>query len=196
MRCLIGIIFRLAVTLLAVVLLLGLIAFLLPHQVLTVDSGNVKGDVIVVLGGGTDQRRPERAAELYREGNAPLVLVSGFGDTDRSVRLLMQNGVPESAIRIEGDSMSTLENARFSVPLLRRMGARRIILVTSWYHSRRALACFESVAPDLTFYSRPCYWAYARRDWNLQDTRGHIEDEDIKLLGYWICYGIWPFTLR
>ncbi len=168
------------------------IAILFPQQILTVDSGPVHGDVIVVLGGGTDQGRPEWAAKLFKEGEAPIVLVSGYGDDQLTVRLLRQNGVPHEAIQVENASTSTLENALYSTRMLREMGARRVIIVTSWYHSRRALACFRHVAPDLQFYSRPSYSFYARSEWDRQDTRGHIRTEYVKLLAYWPLYGVWP----
>ena len=58
--------------------LLAAAAWFFPQQVLTVDSGPVKADVLVVLGGRPD--RAVRAAELFQQGAAPKVLVSGLGD--------------------------------------------------------------------------------------------------------------------
>jgi hypothetical protein len=57
--------------------------------------------------------------------------------------------------------------------LLRQMGAKRVIIVTSWYHSRRALACFEHYAPDIKFYSRPSYFGYVGKT---EDGRQRAED--------------------
>lgn len=165
-----------------------------PQRLLTVDSGNVKADVIVLLGGGS-QERPERAAELFQTGAAPRILVSGAGDNDLNIHLLETSGVPASAISSEDKSISTLENAQFSVPLLRKMKARRVILVTTWYHSRRALACFEHVAPGMTFYSRPSYFAYPRRQWTQRNVNICVKAELVKLPGYWLWYGVWPFPL-
>ncbi len=172
---------------------IGGIAYVFPHGLLTVESGEVKADVLIVLGGGPDER-PARAAELYKAGAAPLVLVSGFGDYEVSMRILKKDGVPESAIFGESRSISTLENARFSIPLLRQKGARRVILVTSWYHSRRAMACFRHAAPDIEFFSRPAYLTYPRSQWGRLNTSSHIRIEYMKLLGYWIWYGVSPFV--
>src|SRR5262245_7382850 len=61
---------------LALLLLLGLVAFLFPHQLLSVDSGDVHGDVMVVLGGGYGER-PDRAAELFKAGVAPKIILTG-----------------------------------------------------------------------------------------------------------------------
>lgn len=175
-------------------LLLGLAAVLFPRQVLTVESGPVTADAIVVLGGGVPDR-PQRAAELFKAGAAGKIIVSGRGDDLDYKQLLKQNGVPETAILLEGHSRTTFENASFSTPLLRALGARRVIIVTSWYHSRRALACFQHLAPDLQFYSRPAY---------LDDTvqtpaaereaqNHYMRLEYPKLLGYWLWHGVCPF---
>lgn len=167
---------------------------LLPQKFLTVDSGDVRADVLVVLGGAAPER-PRRAAELYLAGVAPLILVSGEGDAESNASLLEKEGVPPAAIILEERSASTLENARFSVPLLRQRGARRIILVTSWYHSRRALACFEQVAPDLVFYSRPSYFHYPHGLANPSEMTSLERRELVKLPGYWLGYGVRPWPL-
>ncbi len=174
-------------------LVVGGIACTFPHRLLTVESGDVKADALVVLGGGPEER-PQRAAELFKAGAAPIILVSGFGDDEITVRILKHDGIPETAIFREPRSVSTLENAEFCIPILRQMGARRVIIVTSWYHSRRAMACFRHAAPDIEFYSRPAYLTYPRSKWDRLNTRSHIKIEYLKLLGYWICYGVSPFS--
>jgi uncharacterized SAM-binding protein YcdF (DUF218 family) len=159
--------FKLAIAFSLVLIALGVFAWFFPQQVLTVDSGPVKADAIVVLGGGMTER-PERAAELFKQGEAPEILVSGKGDCASNEKLLEKEGVPEKVITLECGSHTTRENAEFSIPLLRQMGAHRVIIVTSWYHSRRALACFEHYAPDLKFYSRPSYAGYLRGNENAE----------------------------
>jgi uncharacterized SAM-binding protein YcdF (DUF218 family) len=72
------------------------------------------------------------------------------------------------------------------------MGARRVIIVTSWYHSRRALHCFEHYAPDITFYSRPSYFGFARKDWKYKGIGKFVKSEYLKLIGYWARYGVCP----
>jgi uncharacterized SAM-binding protein YcdF (DUF218 family) len=177
--------------LVTVAILLGLTAFFFPQQVLTVDSGSVKADALVVLGGTPD--RAERAAELFKEGEAPEILVSGKGDCASNEKLLEKEGVTNAAIILESKSHTTRENAEFSIPLLRQMGAQRVIIVTSWYHSRRALACFEHYGAGIKFYSRPSYFAYPRAEWHPKRISGYVRSEYLKLLGYWVRYGVWPF---
>jgi uncharacterized SAM-binding protein YcdF (DUF218 family) len=184
-------ILKILLALFVVLLLTGLTAWFFPQQVLTVDSGPVKADVLVVLGGLPD--RAVRAAELFKQGEAPEILVSGTGDCLSNEKLLERDGVTNTAIILEPKSHTTRENAEFSIPLLRQMGAHRVIIVTSWYHSRRALACFEHYAPDIQFYSRPSYYAYPRVEWRSKGINGYVKSEYLKLLGYWVCYGVGPF---
>ena len=170
----------------------GVAVLLFSQELLTVDTGNRKADVLLVLGGGFNER-PERAAELFKEGVAPRVLVSGFGDCKESVQFLEKTGVPADVITEEGNSRNTLENATFSIPLLRLMGAHEIVIVTSWYHTRRAMGCFEHLAPEIKFYSRPSYAGYQRQEWISRGILQHSLSEYVKLLGYWVCYGVSPF---
>src|SRR5260370_16184140 len=143
---------RVATGLAVALVILVLAALSFPHQVLLIDTGQARADAIVLLGGGSGER-PTRAAELFRSGVAPKIIVSGAGDADGNRLLLMHRGVPASAIALEPNSKTTRENAELSIPLLRAAGAKRIILVTSWYHSRRALKCFRHYASDLEVYS-------------------------------------------
>ena len=72
-------------------------------------------------------------------------------------------------------------------------GTTRVIIVTSWYHSRWALRAFQHYAPDMQFYSRPSYFGYPRTQWSREGISGYIRAEYLKLAGYWVCYGVWPF---
>jgi len=187
-------ILKILLVLFVMLLLAGLAAWFFPQEVLTVDSGPVKADVMVVMGGAWLER-PQRAAELFKQGEAPKILVSGSGDYELNEQFLEKGGVPDAAIRLESNSHTTRENAEFSIPLLRQMGAHRVIIVTSWYHSRRALACFEHYAPDIKFYSRPSYFAYPRAQWRPKGISGDIQAEYVKLIGYWLRYGVCPIEL-
>jgi uncharacterized SAM-binding protein YcdF (DUF218 family) len=168
------------------------IAIFFPQQILCVDSGPVNADIIVVLGGGSGER-PERATELFKEHTAPRIILSGLGDCENNRRFLIQAGVPANVIQMENESRTTRENAEFTIRLLRAENVHRTIIVTTWYHSRRALKTFEHYAPELKFYSRPSYFAFARDDWSRLEISKRMRLEFLKLPGYWIRYGVWPF---
>ena len=147
-------IFKLAVGLVLLTALVAAVAWFYPEKFLCVDSGKVSADVIVVLGGGSHER-PERAAELFKQRAAPRVIISGAGDDGVNRQILISNGIPAGAIQIEGKSQTTRENAEFTIKLLRAEKIHSVILVTSWYHSRRALKTFEHYAPEMKHSSRP-----------------------------------------
>jgi uncharacterized SAM-binding protein YcdF (DUF218 family) len=159
--------------------------------VLGVTNGSGRGEVIVVLG-GESWTRVQRAAELYQSGAAPWVLVSGAGDTGQYSRDLMKLGVPRERILLEDDSSTTAENARFTAPLLRARGFTNVVLVTSWYHARRALACFEHYAPELHFSSRPTPRTSTGL-WPNPYERQRVLMEYVKLGGYVFRHGIPPW---
>ena len=186
-------IFRAVAGFVLVTTLVAAVAYFYPEKFLCVDSGKVSADAIVVLGGGVHEQRAERAAELFRQRAAPRIFISGEGDDGINRQLLLQAGVQASAIQIEGKSQTTRENAELSIKLLRAENIRSAILVTSWYHSRRALKTFEHYAPEITFYSRPSYFAFARDDWSRLGINKRMRLEFLKLPGYWIRYGINPF---
>lgn len=85
--------------------------------------------------------RVRRAAELYHAGHAPLIVMtggvgdSGFQESAVAARLATQLGVPEDAIRIEGISTSTEENARYAAQVSH---AEQVLVVTDAYHVLRA----------------------------------------------------------
>jgi uncharacterized SAM-binding protein YcdF (DUF218 family) len=170
---------------------LGLVVWFYPEKILCVDSGPVTADVIIVLGGGVHER-PVRAAELFRQHVAPRILCTGAGDDVINRDILLKLGVPQTAIELESDSLTTRENALFSGRLLRAENVHRAILVTTWYHSRRALKTFEHFVPDIKFYSRPSYYAFDRVDWSKPGNFRRMRLEFLKMPGYWVRYGVNP----
>lgn len=170
----------------------GLAAWYWPEKFLCVDSGPVRADVLVVLGGGVHER-PVRAAELFKQGAAPRILITGAGDDLINRDILLQLGVPRRALELESDSLTTRENALFTIRLLRAEHVRSAVLVTTWYHARRALKTFEHFAPEIKFYSRPSYYAFDRADWPKPGNFRRMRLEFLKLPGYWARYGVNPF---
>ena len=183
---------RMALVVLALAVFTVAAAVAFPQNFLCVDNGAVHADAMVLLGGGSHDR-PERAVELFKEHLTTRILISGMGDSGINRQFLIKSGVPPHLIEVENRSRTTKENAMDAIKLLRKEHARRVIIVTSWYHSRRALACFEHYAPEIQFYSRPSYFGYKRADWRRQNLTRRIYLEYPKLIGYWMCYGVSPF---
>jgi uncharacterized SAM-binding protein YcdF (DUF218 family) len=104
------------------------------------------------------------ATALYKAGKAPVLLVTGGAQPDaRPEAQLMKEalaimGVPPRAILMERNSRNTNDNALYSAVILNNKGIKRILLVTSAYHMRRAVPLFEKqgfeVIPAPTDYQR------------------------------------------
>jgi uncharacterized SAM-binding protein YcdF (DUF218 family) len=174
-----------------IAVVLGLIAWFYPEKFLTVDSGPVPADVIIVMGGGHD--RAVRAAQLFKQNAAPRIIITGEGDDEINRRLLIDNGVPARVIEVENKSTTTRENAMFTGKLLAAEKVRTAILVTSWYHARRAEKTFDHFMPGVHFFSRPSYFGFDRADWKKDNINRKMRLEFLKLPGYWIRYGVNPF---
>jgi uncharacterized SAM-binding protein YcdF (DUF218 family) len=138
-----------------------------------------KSDVIIVLGGDTD-RRPARGFELLSQGFAPhLILnvpVGAYVYRTSELDLARQwiQGLPQaqsiSLCPIRGTS--TKAEAEEASRCLQPFGARRVLLVTSDFHTARALSIFKHRVPnyeysmaasfDLNEFA-PHWWQ--RREW-------------------------------
>lgn len=131
-----------------------------------------KTDAIVVLGGGIEPPHPGnpvpnlgRAADrywhafrLWRAGRAPEILISGgalpwidavASEAEAAVDFLVELGLPANRVLLEPASLNTRQNAELSAGILRARGARRILLVTSALHMRRALRQFEATGLEV-----------------------------------------------
>jgi uncharacterized SAM-binding protein YcdF (DUF218 family) len=118
-----------------------------------------KADVIMVLAGDTNLR-PARALELMRQGYASRIILNVSAEakvfqwSEPELARKYVEGLPESQLiticSIQG--LSTQAEAQDASLCLRRAGARNVLLVTSDFHTRRALSTFEKEVPGY-FYS-------------------------------------------
>jgi uncharacterized SAM-binding protein YcdF (DUF218 family) len=119
-----------------------------------------KSDCILALG-SHDLRVAERAAELYLQCWAPLVIMSGgLGnftkevwtkkEADRFAEIAIQKGVPAKDILIENNSTNTGENILFTQKLLKekKLVLQSFIVVQKPYMERRSYATFKKHWPD------------------------------------------------
>ncbi len=116
-----------------------------------------KSDAALVLAGDGWGYRILTAAQLARDGFVPKVLVSGpdgaygYHECDLAIPFAVKHGYPQSYfVHMENSGRSTVTEAQALLPVIRRMGIHRLILVTSNFHTRRAGAIYRKLAPDLT----------------------------------------------
>ena len=137
-----------------------------------------KSDVIVILAGETD-RRLTRGLELLDQGYAPRLILDvpsqskiyQWSQTELAGKYVA--GLPEagSVTICEVYGQSTRGEVEDVVRCLGGLRDRKILLVTSDYHSRRALSIFRRAAPSdysvaAAFDTREfgVYW-WQHREW-------------------------------
>ncbi len=136
---------------------------------LKLSSPPVLADAIVVFAGGVGesgkagggfQERATQAVALYKAGHAPRIIISsGYVFTLHEAEVMktvaVNSGVPADAILLEERAATTYENVTFTNRILEEHGWRRILLVSSPYHMRRALLTWRKTAPDVTVTPTP-----------------------------------------
>jgi uncharacterized SAM-binding protein YcdF (DUF218 family) len=115
-----------------------------------------KADVLIVLGDDNFYAdRATRGVQLFREGKAPVIVASGrrlrpsAGIAELIEHDLVERGVPKDKIvRFTHEADSTLEEAEALAKLVKERKWRKVIVVTSNYHTRRARYIFRRVFPQ------------------------------------------------
>ncbi len=125
-------------------------------------------DAIVVLGAAQYDGRPspvfrarlDHAVELYLNGTAPVLVVTGgraegdrVSEADVARAYAVRSGVPEAAILSEGTGHDTLSSLRNATAVMRDHGLGRALFVSDRTHMLRVLR----IATDLgvTAYGSP-----------------------------------------
>jgi uncharacterized SAM-binding protein YcdF (DUF218 family) len=122
-----------------------------------VEDADGKADALIVLSDDNFYAdRATRAAELFREGKAPIVVASGrrlrpmAGIAELMEHDLVERGVPKDKIvRLAHDADSTQEEAEALTKLAAQRKWHSVIVVTSNYHTRRARYIFRKVFPQV-----------------------------------------------
>jgi len=182
----------------------------LAARALIVQAPIPYADALVVLSGSAAYiERTHKAAELYRQGRAPIVLLTddqtrgGWSRAlqtnpyfvDRAKEELIKEGVPAEQIRIvPGFASSTRSEMSILQQYATAQGLRSVLLVTSAYHSRRALRTFRQgfagtgiivgleIAPAGIQTPSAAFWWVQGEGWRT------VGGEYVKLVYYWFRY--------
>ena len=179
---------------------------------LIVEKPLAKADAIFVLSGSSVYvERAQKAAELYKKGISDKILLTDDGGrggwsqaekrnppfVELAKNELIRQGVPAENIEIlDGNIGGTIDEVRI---LQRASGERHwnsLLLVTSAYHSRRALRTFEKVfaetgsqieigiapAPVGQQTPTPLIWWLTPFGWKV------VAGEYVKSVVYWAFY--------
>ena len=149
---------RIVTVLLCLLLLLLLSAGLVAVSVVRyagVDETRA-ADCVVVLGAGTWEgevspvfaERLRHAADLYRSGLAPKIILTGgldprntVTDAEAARRWLAREGIPAEDIYMEEKSRYTHENFVYAGEIMEREGLRDALVVSDPLHMKRAMLC-------------------------------------------------------
>lgn len=179
-------------------------------QLLIVKAELSSADAIIVLSGSsTYVERADWAAKLYREGRAPVIVLtddglrSGWSTTEErnpyfyelAARELQQRGVPATKIEvISGIGSGTYEESLRSRDYATAHKLKRLLVVTSAYHSRRALWSWRRAfdgseievgidgPPPGWQTPSPTTWWWHRWGWKA------VAGEYVKMIYYWWRY--------
>jgi len=182
-------------TLSAVTLALAAVFTDEPARWLIVVDPPGKADAALVLAGDPNYERTQSGARMLLAGEVRLLILTGGepgpGDSATSLReVALGMGVPEEAIRMEQVSRSTRESMLAIRPILEREGIRRLAVVTSPYHQRRAVWTARRALRGVEVLSRPADPAGWRPEgwWKDPWNRRIVLGEYLKL-GYYVLRG-------
>lgn len=180
-------------------------------RALVVQAGPVQAEAIVVLAGSsTYKERADEAARLFHEGRAPKIILTNDGlqsewsselqrnpfYVERAVEQLRRAGVPAENIETLPQVVtSTYDEALLLREYVRAHGLRSVLIVTSAYHTRRALWTLRRVLKDEPVSiglsapppgqqtPRPLTWWWHIKGWRM------VAGEYLKLVYYYLR---WP----
>lgn len=132
-------------------------------------------DAAIVISGGDTTARTLEGARIYKEKWVPLLIFAGAAEDPASPSnarvmrsIAIGEGIPSDVIAIEEQSRTTRQNAVEVASIIKAFSHKRVILITSPYHQRRASLEFAQVlgeeieiinhpAPDNN-WSRKFWW--------------------------------------
>ena len=157
-----------------------------------VDSDRLEhADLILIMGGDFYGPRVLKGAELAKAGFAPAALISGPPYAGRpegelAVEFLARRGYPKDLFAVFGhNEPSTFGEVVALRGELARRHVKRVIVVTSSFHSRRCAILFRLICPGIRFLSAPADDPHYRPDrwWSDPEDRDLLISEWTKILG-------------
>ena len=148
--------------------------------------------IIVLSGSAVYKERTSKAAELFKQGVSPRIFITNDGEragwskreqtnppfVELEQRELAANGVPADAITLlPGEVSGTDQEAKALKDEINQRPVTSLLIVTSAYHTRRALWTFGKIlagngvdigieyAPPGELTPKPDYWWLSARGW-------------------------------
>jgi uncharacterized SAM-binding protein YcdF (DUF218 family) len=159
-------------------------------------------DAIVVLGNNRD--RLHYGIHLYHQGLAPALWHTGAPPepipktsfAQFALQRATKEGVPETAIHLL-QTDSTWQDGQEIAAYARQVQAQRLLIVTEWYHSRRALSVIHRHVRKTgieVYYAPATETAYSPTDWwKTGAGRKAVGGELLKIGYYGLRYRVFPW---
>lgn len=171
-----------------------------------IDEPPPTADAVVVPGGGVESR-PFAAARLHAAGKAARVVFFrvapstttelGLAPTEQELtrRVLVRCGVrPDRMVEIGDDVASSRDEALAVREWVRRSGARRLILLTDPFHTRRVRWLYrkelEGTGVSITTMVAPHPRYTPANWWRHEEGLIDFQNEVVKFLYYFLKYGL------
>lgn len=163
----------------------------------------------VLVPGESHTQLIRRAAQLYRDGMAKHIIVSGGynpripeyrSEAEFLKVAAMEEGIPSEAVICEEKAANTYENALFSCQIMRDrgIGIQDVILVCKAFHSRRALFTYQKEFPsDTRFTVIPVtdYRGITRDNWFTREDYIKVVMGEVEKMGRYFAGDILPMYL-
>lgn len=164
----------------------------LPGTLLLYSNMNRKADGLIVLAGDYAGYRIQAGAELVAEGYAPIALVSGnnwyYGlwESEIAIDFAVRHGQPRELLEpFRHQATSTEEELQLLFAEALRRGWKRVILVTSNFHTRRTGVLVHRLRPaelEVQIFAAPDRYFQPEQWWWHRESRKILFFEWTKLL--------------
>ena len=156
-------------------------------------------DLIVVLDGGDNDLRYWSGVRLLQQGWAPRLMQDVFSKEERFgnwntdlAREFLNRTTPGQSTVCPIAENSTYDEARYLEQCLRSSNVKSILIVTSEYHTRRALSILQTRLPQYHFsvYAAPDPYNFGHRWWQKRQWAKTTHSEWQRYL-WWLFIDRW-----
>lgn len=135
----------------------------------------VKSDLIVVLGTKVSPEgipsaglavRLNKAIEIYQQGYAPKILVSGgtgkegYDESLAMANFLIARGIPQEAVIQDGQGVNTRATAQNVYQYMQQQQLNSVIIVSQYYHIARTKLAFKHEGIKQIAHGSPPYMSW------------------------------------
>lgn len=132
-----------------------------------------RADVALVLGNQVNpdgspsprlKARLDTAAEWYRSGHYPTIIVSGATGTEgipegtAMKNYLVASGIPEDAVVVDDAGVDTHASARNAAAILRQTGGESVFVITQYFHIPRTRLALSKFGIARIHHAHPRYF--------------------------------------